>query len=348
MYDPARDKWNGNSVKEPKIPDAPQSKTVRPRNGSNSRGSFGQPHKRRRESDQPRANDEQVRAHYNTRKSHSMKDRRHSSIFGLRSFNNFIKALLIDHYSNPHDIVLDLGCGRGGDLLKWLKAGIDGLIGLDIADVSIEHAKKRFSELKNKCFWTDFVVGNCFDEAIEDIVHPDAFPVDTVSCQFALHYAFDTEERVLCTLGNISRALKKGGNFIGTIPDSEYLSNQLKTGKKEWGNDIFGIRFKDANPSGTWDSLYGNEYYFYLLEAVEDVAEYVVPFESFLALAKEYGLELKLSQPFLDYFRSQIEDPDIRQVAEQQRLSNSRNELTIHQDEIEACAIYRVFVFTKV
>lgn len=330
-----------------KIPDAPQSKTVRPGNGNSARNAFGSPQKRRRESDQPRASDEHVRAHYNSRQARSIKDRRHSTIFGLRSFNNFIKSLLIDAYSNPHDIVLDLGCGRGGDLLKWLKAGIDGLIGIDIADVSVEHAKKRFQELKNKCFWTDFVVGNCFDETVEDIVHPDAFPVDTVSCQFALHYAFDSEERVRCTLGNVSRALRKGGNFIGTIPDSEYLSEELKRGKTEWGNDIFGIKFDRPNPSGTWESLYGNRYSFYLSEAVEDVPEFVVPFASFVELAKEFDLELKLSKPFLEYFRDQLQDVDVRQVAEQQRLANSRGDLTIHRDEVEACSIYRVFVFTK-
>lgn len=46
---------------------------------------------------------------------------------------------------------------------------------------------------------------------------------DHVSLQFCMHYGWDTEEHARTMLDNISRWLKPGGTFIGTIPDSDTL-----------------------------------------------------------------------------------------------------------------------------
>lgn len=41
---------------------------------------------------------------------------------------------------------------------------------------------------------------------------------DVLSCQFAFHYCFASEERVRCALRNISAILRHGGHFIGAAP----------------------------------------------------------------------------------------------------------------------------------
>ena len=48
--------------------------------------------------------------------------------------------------------VLDLCCGKGGDLLKWSKCEIPvtSLVGVDIADVSIKQCRDRFWDMKKK------------------------------------------------------------------------------------------------------------------------------------------------------------------------------------------------------
>jgi mRNA (guanine-N7-)-methyltransferase len=48
----------------------------------------------------------------------------------VQSFNNWVKALLIQAYVREGDSVLDLACGKGGDLMKWSKRRIGHLIGV--------------------------------------------------------------------------------------------------------------------------------------------------------------------------------------------------------------------------
>ena len=85
--------------------------------------------------------------------------RQESPIFGLKSFNNWVKSVLITTFAHPAAAesqnagpldqgpnpnrrqgmrgpmrgsgkVLDMGCGKGGDLIKWVKARIKDYVGV--------------------------------------------------------------------------------------------------------------------------------------------------------------------------------------------------------------------------
>ena len=47
--------------------------------------------------------------------------------------------------------------------------------------------------------------------------------LDVVSCQFALHYSFESLPQAECMLKNASESLRPGGYFIGTMPNSNLL-----------------------------------------------------------------------------------------------------------------------------
>jgi mRNA (guanine-N7-)-methyltransferase len=80
---------------------------------------------------------------------------------------------------------------------------------------------------------------------------------DLVSCQFALHYSFETEEKARGLMHNISSRLKPGGIFVGTIPNANllvYVKHLMLTliciSKKvrnspgtKFGNSLYNIDF---------------------------------------------------------------------------------------------------------
>ncbi|KAH0617836.1 hypothetical protein JD844_016468 [Phrynosoma platyrhinos] len=77
---------------------------------------------------------EAVAAHYNKLEEVGLEQRSMSRIFHLRNFNNWIKSVLIGEFLDrvrrrkQNITVLDLGCGKGGDLLKWRKGRINRLV----------------------------------------------------------------------------------------------------------------------------------------------------------------------------------------------------------------------------
>lgn len=104
----------------------------------------------------------EVASHYNKREDRGTEERKKSPIFHMKAFNNWTKSLLISKYSRKGDHVLDIGCGKGGDLLKWQKARISSLLALDIAAVSIEHAEARYKEGRGFQFKARFKALDCF------------------------------------------------------------------------------------------------------------------------------------------------------------------------------------------
>jgi len=46
---------------------------------------------------------------------------------------------------------------------------------------------------------------------------------DLCSCQFAIHYAFESEESARRLLKNAVESLRPGGYLIGTMPDADRI-----------------------------------------------------------------------------------------------------------------------------
>lgn len=334
------------------------------------------------ESREKRLQNEPIRQHYNARPNFSRDARLESPIIELKNFNNLIKSLIIGRYTHPRDIVLDLGCGKGGDLGKWAKQGVRGWIGIDIADESVRQAAERRASMHHARFWIETLVMDPFTTPIRSRLPQDILPADIVSMQFVLHYAYGSEKTIRMLLRNISENLRDNCFFIGTIPDSRKIFSELdkfRSGAKSpklqlsdvatkdnndpnqqpqkkvysWGNDVYRIQF-DELPPPEQEVLdvdpYGHMYNFYLTDAVGNVPEYIVPFEQFRELCDSYGLELRYHKNFLDYYDEEMRkrpDEFYRMYQRMFRRSAPSSSHAIPPSQLEAAAFYCVFVFQK-
>ncbi|GJJ67892.1 mRNA (guanine-N7-)-methyltransferase [Entomortierella parvispora] len=299
------------------------------------------------EADRPNKQVQQVHAqvadHYNSRPDVGVEKRKESTIFRLKSFNNWLKSVLIGRYARPKDRVLDVGVGKGGDLLKWSKAKIQFFIGCDIASKSIEQAKERYRTMRNPPFEAHFHAMDCYSEPISKVVPSDVV-FDMVSMQFCLHYSFETETKARMMLHNVTSQLKSGGVFIGTIPDAYWIVKKLKSESDDQlqiGNSIYSIRFERRD---TFEK-FGAKYWFHLEDAIDDCPEYLVHFPTFQKLAEEYGLELIYNKKFHQVYEEASQEHDFNQLLYRMNVISENGSLSA--DEWEAANVYLAFAFKK-
>lgn len=325
-----------------------------------------------------------VRAHYNQR-THQSKlqgSRTRSPIYKMRNFNNAIKYMLLGNFVKRRQegaqlVFLDLCCGKGGDLNKCEFVGVDQYIGVDISDASVKEAYSRYSQNKARFipqnlgmkrnrdsrrynFEACFATGDLFSYALPEILEPNfpgimdgLFPVDSVSLQFSFHYAWETESKVRQILTNITRSLRPGGTFIGTIPSSDFIRDKIVRkdyiGEKTFGNLLYHVKFEEDPPEdGVFRSPFGNKYDYFLKDAVDDVPEYVVPFEYFRLLCEDFGLILKYKKNFTDIFNQEIPKYFGRLNKNLvDGMKRADGKYGVEGDEKEAVAFYIGFVFEK-
>ena len=154
------------------------------------------------------------------------------NIKSLRFFHNKVKHSLLKQAciglasSNKkrdlHVVLLDIGMGRGGDLLKWKKCGIRKVIGFDPNATSIEDAKKRLADVDTDGLDYTF---HCCQDVTELNLDPASCSI--VSCQFAIHYFFSDIDTLRNMLTNVKQLVKKNGYFVGTFMNADKINEVL-------------------------------------------------------------------------------------------------------------------------
>lgn len=325
-----------------------------------------------------------VRQHYNQRTFQLRMQglRTRSPIYKLRNFNNAIKYMLLGSHvkrqlPGSQLVLLDFCCGKGGDLNKCEFVHADQYIGVDISDASVKEAFSRYSQNKARFipqnpqakrsrdtkrynFEACFATGDLFTYSLPEILEPNfpgimdgLFPVDCVSVQFSFHYAWETELKVRTVLTNITRSLRPGGTFIGTIPSSDFIREKIVNKefyeKNTFGNELYHVRFeKDPPEDGVFREPFGNRYDYFLKDAVDDVPEYVVPFEYLRSLCEDFGLILRYKKNFTDIFNLEI--PKYFSKLNKNLIDGMKRadgKYGVEGAEKEAVAFYVGFVFEK-
>ena len=250
----------GRATNEPREPSPPPRSPPRKLKRPTARAALSQAEleaiKKRREEREQREQAQRrpeegvgefVKQHYNAVPQRDRNWRKtDSKIKGLRAFNNWVKSCLIRKFTPQHAgvTVLDMGCGKGGDLQKWKSQRISHYIGLDIADISIGQAWERYRGMARHGggrFQASFHVFDCYSKSLQavDQVRDVGFDAhldprwsnggfDVVTMMFCMHYSFESEAKARTMLSNVAGALKKGGTFIGVIPNSDVLVEKIQ------------------------------------------------------------------------------------------------------------------------
>lgn len=232
-------------------------------------------------------NEQNEQKRLDSRKGHA-----HSVWKNMRIFNNFVKRNLIENaaaqFENP--TLFDISVGRGGDLDKWYKAGIKKVRGIDPNEESIKEAVDRFEERNKKDAKFSrakldymFKTGRITDKTV--VLPKDEFEI--ISCQFTLHYFFESPEMLERVVRRVSEKLVPGGLFIGTTIIGERI-NQMNTEEVEINfidDRSYNFKLKDIEESGNYFNI-------------QDQVEYLVDFDEFVELCEKHGLQLKYRVSF--------------------------------------------------
>jgi hypothetical protein len=258
----------------------------------------------------------------------------------MRDFHNlFVKRMLITKTAVKGNTLIDYAVGKAGDFPKWIDAKLAFVFGIDLSKDNIENrldgACARFLNYRKKFHsmpYALFVNGNSsvniksgqamFNEKGKQIVHAlfNEGPKDEgllgkgvyrqygkaangfniSSCQFALHYFFETIEKLNNFIKNLSECTQVDGYFIGTCYDGNVMFNALRGVEK--GNSIT-LRIRDTK---VWEvtkdyskTTFDNDISCvgYAIDVYQDsinkiVKEYLVNFTYFTQLMEYYGFQL--------------------------------------------------------
>jgi len=223
--------------------------------------------------------------------------REQSFFFDMRRYHNWIKSKLLDKYSRNTHSLLDLACGKGGDIHKWVNNNIKTVEGFDINKDSIVEAQRRSTNVKLNPVSKNFdMTFTQLDLSKDTIQLNSSTHFDTLTCFFALHYFFKDQGSLTNFVKNTA-SLKIGGHFIITTFDDINLKNINYT------LDTTKVKITPVNiqPGNT----FGNSINVWIKNTVLDKpeVEYIINTEFLITFLKEHGFMLVDTVYFSDMYQ---------------------------------------------
>lgn len=228
----------------------------------------------------------------------------------LRKFHNKIKRLLIQRFARLSAGLMDLACGRGGDIYKWIDAEITYVKGFDIAPMECEEARARLENIRKGGQYGDLSWFKADFVATTDIgqkVWKEDKPFDAITCMFALHYFFASKESARKVIELVNANLKEGGYFFGVLPDGKQVMECL-------GKEMKAVAWKGLKIAPKWKGVpapFGSAYTIALTDTVtqghdaedEGSYEFLVYQKVLVGIAQEFDLH-----PVVDYDDFELEE----------------------------------------
>jgi len=249
---------------------------------------------------------DETRRHYDlhsnkhANQEQAIRERAQGGAIQLKKYHNTIKRELIRRFAPPRSRLLDLACGRGGDLRKWFDCQLSYVKAYDLSPGEIEEAKKRLVDVRQDRRYSgsstkvDFIVTDQVGSG--DLGLSKDEPYDAVSCMFAIHYFFANDATLHAFFRNASAGLRDRGYFFGTCPDGKCIMAELH---KDGGDRVQRPMLKLRR---MWDGPapppLGGKYSCHIADTVveghegvtEGSVEYLVFFNVMSKVAEKYDL----------------------------------------------------------
>jgi len=198
----------------------------------------------------------------------------------MRSFHGWVKSILLYTYcvgirenrdgKFRKSTVLDIGCGRGGDIQKFYHARVGDYLGIDVdyegLFASTDSAVSRYNYLKSK--FPDYgkmtyiqadgslpLKSEVQSKRLNNMTQDNKNNIDKyfngktkydiITSMFAIHYLFNTSESIDNLVNNINLYLKVGGFIVLTLFDANQLTKLLN------GGESYASYFTDDNGQKT-------------------------------------------------------------------------------------------------
>ena len=246
-----------------------------------------------------------------------------------------VKGIIYDKVLVEGNTLLELGVGEGGDLPRWKSNKVSKVVGLDLTLSNLINSRKgaavRYLQQKKKFphqFIPDvlFVQGDMMNVPLfeqDDKYMPILMGTETASteylekfrgltefdvasCQFAIHYACQSEETLKAFIKNVDTHCKT--TFFGTCLDGEAVYSLLMGKKKHifaHGSQVAGEYIKEYEDRESWTEELGLSMKVMMESFTEPKTEYLVPFKKLTEMFANIGFVLEESRMFQDIYREQ-------------------------------------------
>jgi hypothetical protein len=313
----------------------------------------------------------------------------------MLDFHNYwVKSQLIKNVSGKESL-MDIACGQAGDLYKWRESDFSKIFGIDYSKDNIQNPRNgayarlisalsdpKYNFSRGKYVFLTMDGGEKINpEYINNIKEdddkylsqilwgitkaPDQLKsyenyvtngFDVISCQFALHYFFENEDKLTNFTYNVNKYLKNGGYFIGTCLDGQQVKKLLKGKRKN--QHVVGKQDERI----LWDICkkydskveeidYGEEIDVYMESIGKVTKEYLVSFTKLIekllpyniVLAKEEDLEKFESKEAITSFK----DVYAKALLKDETSKYSDSVKNMSNEEKQYSFLNSYFVFVK-
>ena len=252
----------------------------------------------------------------------------------LKRFHNTIKRDMIRAFCRGGSL-LDIACGRGGDLSKW--NGLKYIRGIDISPAEIDEARRRHVE-SFPDLACEFEVCDTFGSQ----PYTSTRIYDSVTCMFAIQFFCETESMLDTFMHNVSSNLKKGGCFIGTTPCGQRI-HDARSKSNKFVNLV--QMYETPQPFGSAYKCNINDTVTAKTNISDGAIEYLVFEDTLIASAKKFGLipfRAQIPANLVDLFETPTNTRCVLKHFEPRYTS------TTHPDLANVSRLFAAFAFMKI